>query len=51
MAEDLNYSAMMTVKNEAGLVNFVCTNIKLGDKTFTLPSMENLIVECNLKDS
>ena len=28
-------------------MNFVCTVFELGDKTLTLSSMENLIVQCN----
>ena len=40
---------MMIFKNEAGLVNFVCIVFELGDKMLTLPSMENLKVQCNLK--
>ena len=42
---------MMKCKNEAGLVNFVCIVFELGDKMLTLSSMENLIVQCNLKGS
>ena len=30
-------------------MNFVCTVFELGDKMLTLSSMENLIVQCNLK--
>ena len=29
-------------------MNFVCIVFELGDKMFTLSSMENLIVQCNL---
>ena len=29
-------------------MNFVCIVFELGDKTLTLSSMENLIVQCNL---
>ena len=29
-------------------MNFVCIDFELGDKTLTLSSMENLIVQCNL---
>ena len=36
---------------EAGLVNFVCIVFELGDTMLTLSSMENLIVQCNLKGS
>ena len=39
----------MKFKNEAGLVNCICTVFELGDKMLTLSSMENLIVQCNLK--
>ena len=28
-------------------MNFVCIVFELGDKMLTLPSMENLIVQCN----
>ena len=28
-------------------MNFVCIVSELGDKMLTLPSMENLIVQCN----
>ena len=35
----------------AGLVNFVCIVFELGDKMLTLSSMENLIVQRNLKGS
>ena len=42
---------MMKFSNEAGLVNFVCIVYELGDKMLTLSSMENLIVQCNLKGS
>ena len=42
---------MMKYLNEAGLVNFVCIVIELGDKMLTLSSMENLIVQSNLKGS
>ena len=31
-------------------MNFVCIVFELGDKTLTLSSMENLIVQCNRKD-
>ena len=31
-------------------MNFVCIVFELGDKIITLSSMENLIVQCNLKD-
>ena len=30
-------------------MNFVCIVFELGDKMLTLSSMENLIVQCNLK--
>ena len=30
------------------LVNFICTVFQLDDKMLVLPSMENLIVHCNL---
>ena len=30
-------------------MNFDCIVFELGDKMFTLSSMENLIVQCNLK--
>ena len=30
-------------------MNFVCTVFELGDKMLTLSSMENLIVQCNMK--
>ena len=40
---------MMKFKNEAGLVNFVCIVFLIGDKILTRSSMENLIVQCNLK--
>ena len=30
-------------------MKFVCIVFELGDKMFTLPSMENLKVQCNLK--
>ena len=30
-------------------MNFVCIVFDLGDKMLTLPSMENLKVQCNLK--
>ena len=42
---------MMKFLNESGLVNFVCIVFELGDKMLTLSSMENLIVQCNLKGS
>ena len=32
-------------------MNFVCIVFELGDKMLTLSSMENLIVQCNLKKS
>ena len=32
-------------------MNFVCIVFELGDKMLTLPSMENLIVQCNLTES
>ena len=31
------------------MLNFVCIVFELDDKMLTLPSMENLIVQCNLK--
>ena len=42
---------MMKFENEAGLVNFVCIVFEIGDKMLTLSSMENLIVQRNLKVS
>ena len=30
-------------------MNFVCIVFEIGDKMLTLSSMENLIVQCNLK--
>ena len=42
---------MLKFLNEAGLVNFVCIVFELGDKVLTLSSMENRIVQCNLKGS
>ena len=42
---------MKKFSNEAGLVNFVCIVFEIGDKMLTLSSMENLIVQCNLKGS
>ena len=33
------------------MVNFVCIVFEQGDKMLTLSSMENVIVECNLKAS
>ena len=39
----------MKFLNESGLVNFVFIVFELGDKMLTLSSMENLIVQCNLK--
>ena len=42
---------MMKFLNEAGLVNVVCIGFELGDKMLTLSSMENLIMQCNLKGS
>ena len=41
----------MIFYNEAGLVNFVCKVFEQGVKMLTLSSMENQIVECNLKAS
>ena len=38
---------MLIFANEAGLVNFVCIVIKLGDKMLKLSFMENLIVGYN----
>ena len=32
-------------------MNFVCIVFELGDEMLTLSSMENLIVQCNLKGS
>ena len=32
-------------------MNFVCIVFELGDKMLTLSSMENLIVQCNHKNS
>ena len=31
-------------------MNFVCIVFEIGDKMLTLSSMENLIVQCNLKE-
>ena len=31
-------------------MNFVCIVFEIGDKMLTLSSMENLIVQCNLKN-
>ena len=42
---------MMKFLKEAGLANFVCIVFELGDKMLTLSSMENLIVQCNLRGS
>ena len=41
----------MSFLNEAGFVNFVYIVFEQGVKMLTLPTMENLIVECNLKAS
>ena len=32
-------------------MNFVCIVFELGDKILTLSSMENVIVQCNIKGS